>query len=436
MEAQTKRTETLTQERKYSLVNFGVQGWIVIIYCLLMFWLYVGMANDGSNITAPAIAERLGVNKGIVLNGNSIAGIVAVILFLIIGQINRKIGPRLTSGIFTIVAGICYFIVGGAGSIVSYTIAMSVLVGSIMSAGYIAGGTLVATWFPKRKGVVMGYTTMGHNLATAFYVPLIALLVGKFGITTGVVPISAICLVVGILGLLMIRDTPQERGKNPDIVSDEVYATEYDTKDEGEDGGWTIKKILSKRELWLVGISTGFFQICSVGTMTQLVSRNIELGFRESTAIMIMTLLACVGVFGSWLVGAIDERLGTKRTMIVFGFWYMTALLLNFTEVMPFVYVSMFMIAIGIGGSANFMTSLPTSVFGRQGFAKINSVLFPIQGIITALCFAVNGFVTLIAGELSYSYLIFAGVALVNVFIVSRIKDRKYNRDYHPDLEI
>lgn len=37
-----------------------------------------------------------------------------------------------------------------------YGVAMCFVVGGIMSAGYIAGGTLVAQWFPKKKGVVMG----------------------------------------------------------------------------------------------------------------------------------------------------------------------------------------------------------------------------------------------------------------------------------------
>ena len=67
----------------------------------------------------------------------------------------------------------------------------------------------------------------------------------------------------------------------------------------------------------------------------------------------------------------IDEKVGTKKTMVLFGIWYAIALLLNFTavdHVTPLVYASLFMIAMGIGGSANFTTSLPTSIFGRQGF--------------------------------------------------------------------
>ena len=140
------------------------------------------------------------------------------------------------------------------------------------------------------------------------------------------------------------------------------------------------------------------------------------------------------GVVGSWLVGVIDEKIGTKKTMIGFGVWYCIALLLNFATGMtitPLVYVSLFMIAMGIGGSANFTTSLPTSIFGRQGFDKVNAVIFPIQGAITALCFAVNGIVQLITGgQIRMAYIVFAGVALVNVVLVLLIDEHKYNRDW------
>lgn len=422
----------MKKSKKNSVVDFGAAGWTVIIYCLLMFWFYVGMVNDGSNYTVPAIAEKLSVEKGIILNINSLAGMLGVLFFIVTGQINRRFGARLTSGVCTILAGVFYAMLGNSTSLFMYAFAMSVVVGSIMSAGYIAGGSLVAQWFPKKKGIVMGYTTMGHNLASAFYVPLIALLVGNFGIDIGVLPISLGAILLGIFGLIFIRNTPQERGINPDNVSNEIYHKEYDdTSIEDEDGGWTTKKLLKTKELWLTAVTTGFFQICSVGVMTQLVSRNIELGFSESRAVATMTVLACVGVGGSWLIGVIDDKIGTKKTMIGFGIWYSLALICNATEIMPLVYLSLFMIAIGIGGSANFTTSLPTSIFGRHGFSKVNSVIFPIQGAITALCFAVNGVVLLISGSLRMAYIVFAAIALINVILVTFIEDKKYNRDFH-----
>ena len=398
-----KKVNQLPDGNKNSIFNFGLWGWVTILYCLLMFFLYVGMCNDGANITAPAIAEVLGVENGLIMNLNSAAGLVGVVFFIIVGQINQRIGPRLTSGICCIVAGIAYIAAFNSTSTAMYCAAMCFVYGGIMSAGYVAGGTLVATWFPKKKGVVMGYTTMGHNFASAFYVQLVSILIGPSVLKTiggAVVPIGIAAIVLGILGMILIRNSPQERDLNPDNVSDQVYQSEYDTSS-GDDGGWTVGKLLATKELWLAAITTGFFQICSVGVMTQLVLRNVEIGFEQQTALNIMTVLALGGVVGSWLVGVIDEKIGTKKTMIGFGVWYCIALLLNFAtgmSITPFVYASLFMIAMGIGGSANFTTSLPTSIFGRQGFDKVNSVIFPIQGAITALCFAVNGIVQLATG--------------------------------------
>lgn len=346
---------------KSSVVNFGVQGWVTILYCLLMFWLYAGMVNSGSNVTAPAIAEKFGILPGTVLNMNTVAGVVGVIFFIVVGQINRVIGARITSGVCLIVAGLAYLGVGNAVNLAMYTVCMCIVVGGVMSAGYISGGDLVTQWFPKKKGIVMGYTTMGHNLASVAFVPLITLLVGRLGIGNGVIPISVCAIVLGILGLLLVRNTPQERGLNPDNVSDEVYRTEYFHGHEDPTGGWTTGRLLWCKETWLVAVTTGMFQICSLGVVSQMVLRNMELGFSREQATFILSLVALIGLVGSFFVGYMDERLGTKKSMLFFGIWYALSLLANATENTVLVYVSIFMIGMSIGGSANFTTSLTTS---------------------------------------------------------------------------
>lgn len=429
---------------KNSVINFGAAGWGTILYCLFMFFFYVGMVNDGTNALAPAVAANLAGTgaseqvlqqvQGTILNLNGFAGMVGVIGFIIVGQINQRIGARLTSGIFTIIAGAAYIICGNASSLPVYFIAMCIVVTGIMSAGYIAGGTLVAIWFPKKKGIVMGYTTMGHNFASAFYVAILTGLIGIFGnIKGGCVPIGIACIILGIIGILLIRNTPQERGLNPDNASDEVYRKEYNTND-SDDGGWTVGRLLKTKELWLAAITTGMFQICSVGVMSQLVTRNIrDFGMEQGTALAIMTVIALIGVVGSWLIGVIDDKIGTKKTMQLFGIWYCAALVVNILandQVGPLFYLSIFMIGMGIGGSANFTTSLPTSIFGRQGFDKVNSVIFPIQGLVTACCFIVNGIVTSVIGNLKTAYIIFACVAIVNVLLVTLVNEHKYNKDW------
>lgn len=425
--SQKKNSENLTK--------FGTAGWGTIIYCAAMFWFYVGMVNDGSNITAPAFAEKAGIEYSTVLSMGTVAGLVGFLFFIVYGQINRKIGPRKTSAICMILSGLAYIGIGMVNTLVGYAICLCVVTGSSMSGGYIAGGTLVAQWFPKKKGIVMGYTTMGHNLASAFYVPMISALVGGLGLQMGVIVPSALVMILGIVGLLLMRDTPQERGIYPDNASEHQYKEEYFTDEIDNDGGWTTKILLKTKEFWLAAVTTGLYQLVTVGIMTQLVVRNIQLGFTEVQAISLMTVLACIGVAGSWGFGVIDQKYGTKKSMIVFGVWYVIALIANVTEVSIGIYLSVFMIGMAIGGSANFTTSLPAAVFGRHGFDKVNSVIFPVQGLITSMNFLLSGISIALTGSLRGCYVVFIGVILVNLILISRIDEHKYNRDFKKEEE-
>ena len=424
-------------KEKQSMNNFGI-GWGTILYCLLMFFLYVGMINDGTNVLAPAAAANCGVEPGTIIKMNGYAGMIAVIGFIIAGQINKKIGPRLTSAICLIISGVTYIGCGNATSVMFYTVCMTLCATGMMSAGYVAGGTLVANWFPKKKGIVMGYTTMGHNFASAFYVAIMTGLIATMGSMNKASWLPGVAaIILGIVGFIFMRNTPQERGINPDNVSDEVYASEYDTAE--DDSDWTTIKLLKTKETWFAAIFTGLFQICSVGVMQQLVTRNIrDFGMTQGAALTLMTIVALIGVFGSWIIGVIDQKIGTKKTMQFFGIWYAAALVINVLakgQVGLLFYLSILMIGMGIGGSANFTTSLPTSIFGRQGFDKVNSVVFPIQGFVTAWCFVVNGIVTNVIGNLSVAYIIFAVGAVIVSVCVTFVDEYKYNKDHKAELK-
>ena len=361
----------------------------------------------------------------------TIAGIVGFLFFILFGQVNIRIGSRKTSTICLVIAGIFYMILGASTSLIMYAISLCVITGSVMSGGYIAGGTLVAKWFPKKKGIVMGYTTMGHNLASAFYVPMIAFLVNTLGLQMGVMVPGILVILLGIIGLLMIRNTPEERNIYPDNVTKEVFDSEYFKSDDQEKSKlWSTKKLLLEREFWLTSMTTGIYQLVTVGVMTQLVVRNMQLGFTQVQAISLMTFLAAIGVAGSWIFGVLDTKFGTKPTMLVFGVWYMLALFFNVLETTTTVYISVFMIGMAIGGSANFTTSLPTAVFGRHEFEKVNSVIFPVQGIITSMNFLLSGISIALTGSLRGVYIVFIGILVVNVLLILLIDEHKFNKDY------
>ena len=143
----------------------------------------------------------------------------------------------------------------------------------------------------------------------------------------------SLVIVLAVAGLVFVRNTPQEKGLNPDNVSDEVYKKEYFNEETGKDGGWTAKKLFKMKGFWMIAVASGGFQFVSTVIITQLVVRNMELGFTQGQATMIMTILAFAGILGSWIIGAMDQKLGTKKTMIFFGIWYAAALFIEVTEI-------------------------------------------------------------------------------------------------------
>ena len=212
--------------------NFG-KGWMIIFYSMIMFWFLIGFSIDGQNIVIEVFAggnwERLGYADQTALHATLLemamwAGFIGVVAYFVIGRICTKIGGRALSSICLVLAGLSYIYYGHATTVMTYFIGLTLVTIFINGAAYIGGGNLVTQWFPKKKGLANGYTTMGHNLGSALYVPLIAALIGALGMANGmtVTGVAAIVIGIGIGAYFIIRNTPQEVGIYPDNVSKEV----------------------------------------------------------------------------------------------------------------------------------------------------------------------------------------------------------------------
>ena len=416
-------------------MNFS-KGWGIILYQALMFFLLIGFSIDGLNIVAPAFSESSGVDYPSVLSMATIAGFIGIVVYIFAGRVNVKIGPRLMSGGCLIGAGLSYIFLGHTSTLVTYCIALTLVTCFINSAAYIAGNTLIAQWFPKKKGLANGFTTMGHNCGSAFYVPLVSAAIAAFGFANGLSLLAIIAIVLGVIGLVFVRNTPQEAGMYPDNVSKEVYEREYFQGSAEDDGGWTVGKLLKTKEMWLCALIIGINQLVTTGVMSQLVVRNTGIGFTQEAAIGLMTVCALIGVAGSYAFGAIDQKLGVKKAILIFLAWYCVALAVNCTDTVIGVYISVAMIGVAVGAAANFIVSLPASVFGRQGFTVVNSVFFPLMQIVLTTNYAVNAAALKVTGSLRGAYFVYIGLLVVNMVLTFIINPTKYNKDVAVEKEL
>ena len=403
--------------------GFGAWGWFLLIFGFLIFFSNGGFFADGTNVIAPAVAERLGVDRTIILNMNTVAGIVGVIIAIIAGQLNQRIGPAKVAAGCLILAGLGHIATGNAVSVPMYLIAMCCVGGGLSAGSFVGIGTLVAMWFPRKQGQAMSVVAMGSNFGTMVFVPLLTVLVGSLGIAVSSVICGVVAAVVGVIGAVMLRNTPQERGLYPDNVTEAEFKANYAAAAPEEDPhGWTVGKLLCTKETWLCVLSTGFLMLVQMGIMTQLVARNMEVGMNQALATGVMSAIA--------VIGRIVFKLGIKKAGVMTAVLYVVALLCNISGIMPLVWISLVIIGFLGAAAPNLMNSIPGSVFGRVGYAKVNSVVFPITNIIFMCNFAVNGIVQGMFHSISAVYIVFAVLALISLFLILAIQDHKYDQDY------
>lgn len=423
----TGGTERLEQTKR----GFGAWGWFLLLFGLLIFFSNGGFFSDGTNIISPAVAERLQVEQGLILTTNSIAGVVGVLVAVAAGQLNQRIGPSKVTAGCLILAGLGHIAACNAVNVPMYLIAMCFVGGGLSAGSFVGIGTLVAMWFPKKQGQAMSVVAMGSNFGTMLFVPLLNIFAGTIGIPMGAVLCGGIAAAVGVLGMVLLRDTPIQRGLYPDNVTEAEYKANYSTKPpEISEGCWTTGQLLRTKVVWLCVFATGFLMLAQMGIMTQLVDRNIEVGIDPTLAVNVMTPIAVIGIVGSVIFGRIVFRLGIKKAGTLTGALYIIAMLLNVSGALPLVWISLVIIGFLGAAAPNLMNSIPGSVFGRVGYAKVNSVVFPLTSIIYMLNFAVNGLIKTLFHSLSVAYIVFAVLALVSILLILALEDHKYDQDY------
>ena len=244
--------------------DFGRHGWTVAIYQVIWFFFMTGMTVDGLNVIVPQIAAFRGWNPDAVLSISSPASIIALFLVMVFGGLARKFGLKRTTVVTMIAAGVVTIAYGNAPSIPVYAVCLVLMVTLINAFSLVLGLSICTNWFPTKKGVVMGFTTIGMNLASALISQILNQLSAHFNIAIAISIMGGVIILVGILTQLFIKETPEEAGCYPD---NDPYVAEM-LKQQGEqcgDSEITYLDALKNPKTWIFGVAYGFFGLATVG---------------------------------------------------------------------------------------------------------------------------------------------------------------------------
>lgn len=369
--------------------NFGKWGWMMIIYAGISYYISAALSTDGLNFY-PAQFEMLhGWNAGLITSLAGVSGWVALLGAVIFAQIIEKIGNKMAAGIINIITGVFVLIFANTSSFAVFLImifAINFIVANVQL--NLIPNNIMNVWFPKKKGTALGWATMGMPICTATIVVILSALIQKTGSVSGAYTIFGIIIIVfGIVSFFWVKNSPEEMGLYPD--NEKISAEEMEKNKkmlQSHVSEWTMGKLLKNRNTWGIGIGLGLMWATTVGIVSQLIPRLciINDGKYAGSAIMMLSVAAVIGIAGSYFWGFLDSKLGTKKACAFYGVWYIVAivfLLLQPTGV-AFVWISIIMVGIGIGGIGNLIPSMIGTCFGRYDFIQANKAIAPLNTIV------------------------------------------------------
>ncbi len=394
--------------------NFGFKGWWIIIFAALNWFFYGGLVNSSMNTVVPQLAGKMGVEPGVLLSYGTLATCIALVVCLFIGKIASKVGVRLVNGICLILGAIFVFFWGQANTVAAYVIVLILMVTFLRGVQLLGGNQTITNWFPKKKGIAIGFATMGLNISSACFVAILTGLSAAWGGIQYALYFMAGCLIVlAIINFVAFRNFPEEWNAFPDNDPNAVR------KATGKvETGWTTGKVLAQKETWFIGITNGFYGMTTVGFVSTLIPTLLMKGFTQPQALTMMTVASLIGLVGSYLCGFIDQKFGSKKSSIIYGIWVIIAMAFFFVPGPVGAWIWLVMMGLSIGGSNNYPPSMTAQIFGRDGAANAFPIVFFISGIIGSLCYLLLGQSQALTGTYNMGWLIFIGLVIVGVVLL------------------
>lgn len=407
--------------------KFGKWGWSMIACTFLFYYFWAGVGTDGMNLYPAVFAHAIGCDATKLLAYATPAGVLGVLGGLAFGQMVMKFKPRITASLTLIVTGVLYFFFGFATSPLAYFVLLALFTFFCQGFGLIATSTLMANWFPRKKGIALGWATIGAPICTATFVAGLSFLLGKFGPKPAFMIVGGIIVVFGIITNFWVKDYPEDVGQYPDNIADNAKSAKTTAAQmESYKSPFTIGKLLKDKDLWLISVGFGMLWLVTIGIVSQFVPRMMSVGYTQSGALMLLTISAIIACPGSYFWGWLDQKVGTKPASVVYAASYIIALILLILQINTVTtYIACIFVGLGIGGLLNLMPSLVISVYGRYDFMAANRLVNPIASIIRVFAFLIMASLLAVSGG-SYTvpYIVFIVIDIIGAILILLVTDK------------
>lgn len=400
-------------EKNYDVFRYGILiGGLVISVCIGLLYIW--------SIYVIPMCEQYGWETNqIALMGNVMMATLCLGSFLG-GQMLPRMGIRMCG----IVGGILFGGFMAISSFVTSPVLLYVTYGLLSGTGagilYNALMYSLASWFPEKRGFIMGVYLGLFGLSATIWSKPISHLLGTIGVRSTMRMLGTIFFVIiEVISILLLRDTPQ--GWRP-----KGYVPPAENAN-AEKKYLTVSQGRKTKSFWMITIAQVLLVI-TYNFINPYVTVYITT-HKMLAADFAVTVVAAMGI-GSFLGrltgGVLADRMGNKAAYLVAcAATTIACILLPMTGSTILIAAGFFLISFGYGGRTPVYGTLAVEYFG----AKYASALAGFTSMFTIITSLFSGIMTATivsrTGSFTPAFFISAAVAVIGCAMILMLPKRK-----------
>jgi len=399
-------------------------GWVIVFASMLCIMACLGFGRFALGMLLPSMAVTLHLSysqMGFISTANFLGYLVSV---LVSGHIAVKAGPRMVIFFSLLLVGISMALVSRATSF-SHVLVLYMLTGIGSGATNVPVMGLVSAWFKaKKRGKAAGFVVIGSGFAIILsgkLIPYINSVTGSGGWRASWLILSALVMTVAVIGLIFLRDRPEEMGLLP-VGSEDAASAQMEPR--------PLVNVYREWMIYYLGIIYFLFGYTYVIYATFIVTTLVkERGFSESIAGNFWAWVGFLSLVSGPVFGTLSDRLGRKAGLImVFSLQTLAYLLVASGLPGIFLYLSIFFFGIVAWSIPSIMAAAVGDYVGARNAPAAFGLVTFIFGFGQIAGPSVAGVLAEKTGSFSSSFLmaaVLAGSAIVLTLFLRKPQEKK-----------
>jgi len=292
---------------------------------------------------------------------------------------------------------------------------------SIVCAGPLAGSTVVARWFQRRRGRAMGLAACSTAAGGLVMTPLGALLIGEFGwrLALRYSGVGTGALVI-LIALTLVRSRPTE---------DEVRAggewldPEESPAVSGDAVLWSSGELIRSPTFWLIALGAGLLMGSDQALLISKIPYLLDIGIELQAASFLVACQSASAVVGKLGIGFAADRFHLTRLFAVVALAHLLLLAALIAQPSYWVLLTVFLVVgVAIGGVHPVLTMLIGAAFGSRSYGSAYGLMnVLLQSIGMGAVFFIGSIFDR-TGDYTVAFWIFGGVVFIAILLIARVR--------------